>query len=121
MFLTSTPEPCNGARFLATITPALLAGVLFCGCSLSSSSADAGELNQDEALRLRESGKLQSLDSLLQLVRQRYPGVRLLETELESEDGKLIYELEVLTIEGSVRELEMDASTGALLKDEEED
>lgn len=101
--------------------PALLAGVLFCVGFVPSNNVDARDLNQDEALQLRKSGKLMPLDSLLQIVRQRYPAARLLEAELESEDGLLIYELEVLTSDGSVRELELDASNGKLLKDEEED
>ena len=46
---------------------------------------------------------------------------RLLEVELEIEDGELVYELEVLTTGGQVRELEFDAATGVLVKDEEED
>lgn len=107
--------------YLSTlIAPALLAGAFFCAAPISPNVA-ARDLNQDEALQLRKSGKLRSLDSLLQTVRQRYPGARLLEAELESEDGKLVYELEVLTDKGRVRELELDAGTGALLKDEEED
>jgi hypothetical protein len=111
----------RGQKILsALIAPAVLAGAFFCAVSLSPNVA-ARDLNQDEALQLRKSGKLMSLDSLLQTVRQRYPDARLLEAELENEDGKLIYELEVLTDKGNVRELELDAGTGALLKDEEED
>lgn len=105
----------------ALFAPALLAGVFFCAGFALPENAAARDLNQDEALQLRKSGKLMPLDSLLQIVRQRYPDARLLEAELESEDGRLIYELEVLTTGGGVRELELDASNGAVLKDEEED
>lgn len=105
----------------ARFAPALLAGALFCiGIALSTAVA-ARDLNQDEALQLRKSGKLMSLDALLDIVRQRYPAARLLEAELESEEGMLIYELEVLTTSGSVREIELDAGNGNVLKDEEED
>jgi len=114
-------RPPGRTRIATIIAPALLAGVFFCAASMSSSQAGARDLSQDEALQMRRSGKLMSLDSLLKLVQQRYPEARLLEAELESEDGKLIYELEVLTTKGNVRELELDASTGAVLKDEEED
>jgi len=114
-------RPQGRTRIATIIAPALLAGVFFCAALMSSSQVGARDLSQDEALQMRRSGKLMPLDSLLKLVQQRYPDARLLEAELESEDGKLIYELEVLTTKGNVRELELDASTGALLKDEEED
>ena len=99
---------------------ALLAGALFC-LALISFQVMARDINQDEALQLRREGKLVPLNTLLQTARQRYPAARLLEVELESEDGQLIYELEILTAGGKVRELEFDAAAGDLLKDEEED
>lgn len=51
---------------------------------------------------------------------QRYPGARLLEAELEEDDGIYIYEIELLTADGIARELELDARDGRLLKDEED-
>jgi uncharacterized membrane protein YkoI len=45
----------------------------------------------------------------------------LLEAELEEDDDRYEYEVELLTVEGVVREIKLDASTGALLKDEEDD
>lgn len=38
------------------------------------------------------------------------------ETELEREDGKLIYEIEILTADGLEMEVEIDAETGAVLE-----
>lgn len=83
--------------------------------------AMARDLEQDDVLRLRTQGVIVSLEDLLQLALQRYPGARLLEAELEDEDGKYVYEVELLTGVGAVRELEFDARSGELLKDEEED
>ena len=45
----------------------------------------------------------------------------MLETELEREDDLLVYEVELLTVDGTVRELELDARNGHILKDELED
>ena len=45
----------------------------------------------------------------------------MLEVELEDEHGRILYELEVLTSGGTVRELQFDARSGELLEDEEED
>ncbi len=95
----------------------LLAGLL----GAAASSACARDLDQDEALRLRQSGQILPLEQLLQSALQRYPQATLLEAELEEEAQVLVYEIELLTAEGVVRELELDARNGRILKDEEDD
>ena len=52
---------------------------------------------------------------------QRYPGAVLLEVELEEEEGVLVYEVELVTQQGVVRELELHAGTAEVLKDEVDD
>lgn len=84
-------------------------------------AAQARDLDQDEALRLRQDGVIQPLQQLMQPILQRYPGARLLEVELEEDDDRYVYEVELLTTSGQVRELELDAASGRLLKDEEDD
>lgn len=81
----------------------------------------ARDLNQDEALRLRQQGAIMPLEKLLEIVQTRYPGSRLLEAELEEDDGEYIYEIELLTRQGVVRDVEIDAHSGRILKDEEDD
>lgn len=92
-----------------------LALLLFC------SLAVARDLDQDEALRLRQRGVILPLEQLLQQAMDRYPGAKLLEAELEEKHDVYIYEVELLTLDGVVRELDLDAATGRLLKDEEDD
>ena len=87
---------------------------------LAATPATSRDLDQDEALQLRRDGLILPLDSLLQQVMQRYPGARLLEVELEEDDGLYLYEIELLTAGGVARELELDARDGRLLKDEED-
>lgn len=84
-------------------------------------ASSARELDQDEALRMRSEGLILPLEQLLQMALQRHPGAVLLEVELEEEDGVLVYEVELVTEQGIVRELELHASTGEVLKDEVED
>ena len=81
----------------------------------------ARDLSQDEALRLREQGRIISLEKLLELVAQRHPQSSLLEVELEEDDDIYIYEVELATREGVVRELKFDAHTGKILKDKEDE
>ncbi|UVJ45802.1 PepSY domain-containing protein [Pseudomonas sp. LS1212] len=86
-------------------------------CSL----AMARDLDQDEALRLRQQGVILPLEQLLHHALDRYPGAKLLEAELEEEDGTYVYEVELLTVDGTVREIELNAATGQVLKDKEDD
>lgn len=65
-------------------------------------------------------GEILSLAALLERV-QLAPGERLLEAELERDDGRWIYELELISAEGEVREVELDAATGALLPDDDDE
>ena len=95
--------------------------VLVLAVLLLSTRAFARDLNQDEALRLRQSGAILGLEQVLQSALGRYPGAELLEAVLEEEDDVLVYEVELLTAEGTVRELELDARDGRILKDEVED
>ena len=91
---------------------------------LASSGLQAHDLGQDEALRLRQQGVIAPLEHLLGPAFARYPGSKLLDAELEEHKDRpvrYIYEIELLTAEGVVREIELDANTGQLLKDKEDD
>ena len=87
---------------------------------LAAMPAASRDLDQDEALRLRRDGLILPLETLLQHAMRSYPGARLLEAELEEEDGRYLYEIELLTTDGIARELELDARDGRLIKDEED-
>lgn len=93
-----------------------MALVLLAFCSVVA----ARDLDQDEALSLRQQGVILPLEQLLQQALDRYPGAKLLEAELEEKHDVYIYEVELLTTDGVVRELDLDASTGRLLKDKED-
>ncbi|WP_408633618.1 PepSY domain-containing protein [Pseudomonas massiliensis] len=88
---------------------------------LASTGLVARDLNQDEALRLRQSGAILPLESLLDKALAGYPGGVLLEAELEQEHGGYRYEFEILLPDGRVRELEFNAVTGDLLEDKDDD
>lgn len=80
----------------------------------------ARDLDQDEALQLRQQGVILPLEQLLQQALDRHPGAKLLEAELEQKRGVYIYEVELLDTDGVVRELDLEAATGRLLKDKED-
>ncbi|MCP1519580.1 putative membrane protein YkoI [Pseudomonas migulae] len=93
-----------------------MALVLLAFCSIVM----ARDLDQDEALRLRQQGVILPLEQVVKQALERYPGSKLLEAELEEKHDVYIYEVELLTTEGVVRELDLDATTGELLKDKED-
>lgn len=68
-----------------------------------------------EAKRLRQSGEILPLEDILERARKARPG-KVLETELERERGRYLYELEILDANGQVWELKYDARSGELLR-----
>lgn len=97
----------------------LRAGVL-AALLATVTAVPASELDADEARQLRESGAILPLSRIIGQARDAQPG-RVIEVELESEDGEPVYELEIIDAEGRVWELELDAATGRLLHRELED
>ncbi len=73
-----------------------------------------------EASRLVEAGYILPLSDILDTVQAQRPG-RILEVELEQEDGQYIYEIELLDEHGMVWEVEINAVSGELLKTELEE
>lgn len=61
------------------------------------------------------AGEVRPLADLLAEVERRYAG-RVLEAELDREDGRWVYEIKLLPASGRVFELHLDAATGALLR-----
>lgn len=78
---------------------------------------DDAELARDAVAR----GEILPLARILPGVEAAHPG-RIIEIELEYERNARIYELEILTPDGRLIEVDVDAVTGIILDvDEEED
>lgn len=92
-----------------------------CAAILCSGSALAHDLSQDEALRLAREGVIRPFEAILPRALTLYPGSRMLEAELDREHDTFIYEIELLTAGGVVRELKLDARDGRILSDKEDD
>ena len=78
-----------------------------------SGPAPAGR-DHDEIRRLRNAGKILSLETIIAQHRRQHQDGQLLEAELELEKGRYLYELKFLGDDGVVREFEYDARTGEL-------
>jgi uncharacterized membrane protein YkoI len=73
-----------------------------------------------EARRLTESGEILPLEDIMQSIQKEQPG-RILEVELERDDGLYLYEVEILDAQGAVWEFKLDAKSGKILERELED
>lgn len=88
-----------------------LAGLLI-GASVS---AWADGLDHERARRALEAGEIVPLDQILQEVQQRYDGT-VVELELEREEGRWVYEIELLAPDGRLLRFCMDAKSKELLE-----
>jgi uncharacterized membrane protein YkoI len=80
----------------------------------------ADEMDHDEALRLKKSGDILPLETLLEKARQVHDG-KVIEVELDKEHGTLVYEIEILDKEGVLWEMKINATDGKILSAKEED
>jgi uncharacterized membrane protein YkoI len=93
----------------------LIFAVLLCLIALVS-----GDYAYLEARQLAMEGKILSLEQIVERIRQIRAG-QILEVELEPEYGRMIYEIEMLDERGTVWEMKVDAVSGDILEQEQED
>lgn len=99
----------------------LVIGMIYLLAGVRPAGADEHENPFDhEAGRALRSGEILPLARILELVGPSLQG-RVIETELEREHGRWIYEFHVLEPAGGVAELKADARTGAVLAIERPD
>lgn len=92
--------------------------LLFLLAALAGAPPRAGaddDRDQDRARRAVAAGEILPLAKILAAVDAGFRG-QVVEVELEREDGRWEYELELLTAEGTVLELTYDAATARLLE-----
>lgn len=69
---------------------------------------------QDAVRRAVDEGRLKPLAEIITQVQSRHPG-RVMEVELERDDGRFVYELEVLSPDRRRIEIKVDGATGEIL------
>ncbi len=87
--------------------------------SLLSRAGDSEDLSDYVPQWVRD-GKVIPLDVLMERHKVRLDG-RLLDLEVERENGRIIYELEVLREDSVVYEIKIDAENGRWIEEEVED
>ena len=87
---------------------------------LTGAAALADRDDHDRARRALEAGEILPLAEILTVAEATRPG-RVIEVELERDDGRWIYELELVSPGGRLYEMEIDAATGTVLEVEREE
>jgi uncharacterized membrane protein YkoI len=87
--------------------------------SLIAAPAFADRDDQDLARLAREAGEILPLSNILEAAMAEHAG-RVIEVDLEREDGRWVYELELVSPDGRLYEMEIDAASGKILKVEDE-
>lgn len=75
--------------------------------------------DHERARRAVEAGEILPLADILQTVERSMAG-RVIEVELDREGGRWLYDLEIVSPDGQLHELEIDAATGAIISTERE-
>lgn len=94
--------------------PALVAG------TISYQVAASEDLDQSEIRELVRQGEIMPLETILTQFPAKDFG-KLLDLEVEREDGVVVYEFEFLRADGRIVEIEVDARNGKILEQEIED
>lgn len=101
------------------------------GCSLIAAAtlmivaparADSDDARDQEIARQALSeGRIKPLAEITEIVKPLLPGT-ILGVELEIEDGgRIVYEFDVIDKAGKLKEVDVDAATGIILKVEDDD
>lgn len=104
---------------IRTALTALVLGALTAGMSSGVVAGDK-KANEHDAVRdALQRGEVLPLTKILAIAGQQVPG-DVIEVELEEKKQALVYEIKILTPTGRVREIKIDARTGAVLKIEDD-
>ena len=104
-------------RAMRHALPLILAAALV---ATGHGSSFAGDDDHLVARRALEEGRVLPLTEVLAKVKAKVPG-KVIEVELELEDGVLVYEFKIVTPGGRLMEVEADAATGKIQKVEDDD
>lgn len=100
-----------------TILTVALTSMAILGISAGLAIGHDGEDKDRESVQTM-SAKV-TIEEAIQTAKTKFPG-RVVEAELESEDGTLVYEVEIVNASGEEHEIEIDAQTGEILSSENE-
>lgn len=88
--------------------------------SFGTAAALADDIGMDETADLVAQGKIKSMETLEERALSVRPGT-ITKRDLERDDGRYVYKLEIRQDDGTDWEVKVDAVTEAVLENEQED
>lgn len=79
------------------------------------------DVRVDEAAQLQQDGKIKPFAALNEIAMQEHPAATITDTELEDTYGKYVYRVELRDAAGKEWDVDIDASTGEVLRSEQDD
>lgn len=95
--------------------------LIFAALVSSAALVQANDVSLDEAVKLRDAGSIQSFEKLNELAIAQHPGSLVHDTELENHMGRYVYQVELKDSQGREWDIELDANTGEVLKNQQDD
>ncbi len=105
-------------KTLTKILATTAAAATLIGATTGVATAD---MRIDEAVKLHDSGKIMKFEKLNEAVMKQHPGATITDTELEDNYGKHVYQVELRDKDGQEWDIDLDAATGDVLKNEQDD
>ena len=95
--------------------------VVFTALISAAALVQANDVRLDEAVKLRDAGSIQDFAKLNALALGQHPGAVVEDTELENQWGRYVYQIELRDAQGLEWDLALDANTGEILKNQQDD
>ena len=92
---------------------------IFVLSGLATSMALA-DVRIDEAVKLQQDGTIKPFEALNEIALQEHPGATITDTELEDAYGKYVYQVELRDTQGKEWDVDIDATTGTVLKSQQD-
>jgi len=87
----------------------------------AAASLAQADVGPDEVIRLHKAGTIMDLETLNKTALDKHPGFIIHDTELEKHaDGRYVYQVELRDTKGVEWDVDLDAKTGAVLKDKQD-
>ncbi len=81
----------------------------------------ADDVSPDQAIKLMQAGKIKPFEKLNKAALAKHPGATVEETDLEKEYGGYIYKIELRDAQGIPWEMDLDAVSGKLIRNQQDD
>ncbi len=88
--------------------------------SMTACMIHARNIDPDEVLRLSSAGTLQPYEHLDAQALCTHPGARIIDTELKNQYGRYVYKVELLDAKNVEWDVEIDAVTGHVFRNHQD-